>query len=80
MRFEKEQKVAKEICDTLGLKHVSKLDIHFTANALTTVDATFMPEIDGVIQFPKMFKKFKLVAIEDDVETTEIGDKYKSYK
>lgn len=56
---------AKEICDVLGLKHCSKLDIRFEVGGLATVDARFIPEIDGVKQFPAILKKFKLIPIEE---------------
>ena len=57
------QKIAKEICDVLGLKHVIILDIHLAVNEMMAVTATFYPEIDGIIQLPAILKKFELVPI-----------------
>ncbi len=62
--------LAKKICDALGLKHVRKLDIHFEKNKITTVEAVFAPEIDGVRQFPAILKKFELVEKEENQEVT----------
>ena len=54
-------RLAKEICDALGLKHVRKLDIHLACDEIMTATAEFYPEVDGVKQFPAILKKFELV-------------------
>ncbi len=62
--------LAKKICDALGLKHVRKLDIHFEKNKIATVEAVFALEIDGVMQFPAILKRFNLIEIEEKKEAT----------
>ena len=69
--------LAKEICDALGLKHVRKLDLHFEAGGVATVEAEIYPEVDGVKQIPTILKKFQLSPAVEEV--TAIGDEYKSY-
>ncbi|HUU40865.1 MAG TPA: hypothetical protein VMW42_07990 [Desulfatiglandales bacterium] len=58
-------KLAKEICDALGLKHVQRLDIHMAHDEIFTVTAKFYPEIDGMRQLPAIMKKFRLIEIEN---------------
>ena len=55
------EKIAKEICDALGLKHVKTLDIHLAHNECFTVTAEFYPEIDGIKQISAILKKYNLV-------------------
>lgn len=59
-------KIAKEICDVLGLKHVRCLDLHMAINDIFTVTATFYPEIEGVKQFSTIIKKYKLALIDEN--------------
>ena len=59
------EKLAIEICDALGLKHVKRLDIHIAKNEIFTVVAEIYPEIDGVKQLPAILKKFELVPINE---------------
>jgi len=73
-------KLGKEICDALGLKHVKELSIHIPSDGLFTVEAKIYPTVDGVKQFPAILKKFKLVPVEEEKETTEIGDTVRSYQ
>jgi hypothetical protein len=64
-------KVGSEICDALGLKHCKVLDIHIAYNEIVTVTAKFYPEIDGVKQFPAIFKKYELVEIPEEKKEVE---------
>jgi hypothetical protein len=73
-------KIGKEICDVLGLKHCSLLDIHIAKNEIVTVTAKFYPDKDGVKQFPEILKKFKLVDIIETEDTTCIGDEMESWR
>lgn len=57
----KSDEIGKEISDALGLKHVRKMDIHFEAGKIVTIDVELYPEIDGIKQFPSIFKRFELV-------------------
>ena len=59
--------IGKEICDVLGLKHCQSLDIHIAYNEIVTVIAKFHPEVDGVMQFPAILKKFRLEEIPEEV-------------
>jgi hypothetical protein len=61
-------RLANEICDAFGLKHVRDLKIHMPHNGIFTVTAEFYPEIDGVKQFTPILKKFRLEAIEEPKE------------
>jgi len=54
-------KVAKEICDALGLKHVRKLDIHMEMGSMFTIEAEMFMEVDDAVQLPAIFKRFELV-------------------
>ncbi len=75
-------KLAKEICDALGLKHVQAIDIHMAVNEIFTVTAKFYLEIDGIRQFPAILRKFELIAVIDkkDLEdTTVMGDEVASF-
>ena len=58
-------RLAKELCDALGLKHVRNLIIQMPRNGLFTVTAEFYPEIDGVKQMTTILKKFRLEEIKD---------------
>jgi hypothetical protein len=69
--------LAKEICDALGLKHVRKLDLHFEAGGVATVEAEIYLEEDGVRKLPAVLKKFNLIPIVG--ETSAIGDEFKSF-
>lgn len=62
------QVIEKEICDALGLRNVSKLDIHFEVGKIATCEAVFMPEIDGVKQLVPILKKFELIEKKEDKE------------
>jgi hypothetical protein len=64
MKYELE----KAICDALGLEHVTKLDIHFEVKKTPVIEATFMPIIDGLLQFPAILKKYELVEKKEDNE------------
>ena len=69
--------LAKEICDSLGLKNVKTLDIHLGVDDIVEIKAVFYPEIDGIKQFPAILKKYHLT---DNIEdTTVIGDKSRTY-
>jgi hypothetical protein len=65
MGMGKIEEVAKEICDVLGIEHARKLDIHFEAGKIATVEAEFYPVIDNIKQFPVIIKKYKLVVDEE---------------
>ena len=54
------REIVLEICEALGLKHVSMLNIHFALNKITTVTAKFYPEVDGIKQIPAIIKKYRL--------------------
>lgn len=56
-------KVMKEICTALGLKHVNSFTLKASANSIVTVEAEFYPEIDGIQQLVPIFKKFYLTEI-----------------
>ena len=85
MRVSGNDKIAKDICDALGLKHVRALDIHVSVDELFTVTAKFYPDKDGVKQFPLMFQKFELVAKGEPkecpvaIETTCVGEGVANY-
>jgi hypothetical protein len=53
-------KLAKEICDSFGLKHVRSLTMHMPHVGLFDVTAEFYPEIDGIRQIVPILKKFEL--------------------
>lgn len=75
--------LVKEICDALGLKHCKQISIHFGVNEIATVTAEFYPEICEVMQFPAIFKRYKLVELNSSPkieETTVIGDEIRSYR
>jgi hypothetical protein len=57
--------VCKEIVDALGLKHVRRLEIKMDLKDVVAVDVTYLPEIDGVKQFPAILAKYKLVPREE---------------
>ena len=59
-------KLAKEICDALGIKNCKRLDLHMAYDEIFTATVEFYPEIDGIEQMVPILKKFKLVAIEDE--------------
>jgi len=61
-------KIGAEMADALGLKHCRRIDIQIKAKKIVTVTAEFYPEVDGIMQFPAMLKKFKLVPIPDPEE------------
>ena len=74
-------KIGKDICDALGLKHCRDIKIHIPANGIVTVIAELYPEIDGAMQFPAILKRFRLEEYPKDViETTVIGDEIKTYQ
>ena len=58
-------KIGGEICDALGLKHCTLLDIHIAKDEIVTVTAKFCPEVDGAMQFPAILKKYELVEIKE---------------
>jgi len=66
-------KLAKEICDAFGLKHVTDLKIHMMAKGIFTLEAKMYMEIDGAKQLPAILKKFELVSVVDLENTTTIG-------
>ena len=65
------EKICKEICDVLGLKHVRKLDIHMEVDKTITAEVECYLDIDGVRQFPTILKKFELVEIVEKKEIKE---------
>ena len=75
-------KIGKEICDVLGLKHCCEMDIHIAKDEIITIMAKIYPDRDGVKQLPLMFQGFELVAKGEPkecptmVDTTCIGDEY----
>ena len=58
--------VGKEIADVLGLKHCNLLDIRIRSDRFVSVIARFNLEVDEVMQFPAILKKYQLVEIEED--------------
>jgi hypothetical protein len=58
--------VCKEICDVLGLKHVTRLEMTMELGKIVAVNVTYFPELDGVMQFPAILKKYKLVPLKDE--------------
>jgi len=72
-------KIAKEICDALGLKHVRKLDIHMESNSIFIVEAEMYMEVDGAKQLPAVLRKFTLIPLVEAEETTSLGDSTKSF-
>jgi hypothetical protein len=78
MVFLTADKIGKEICDVLGLKHCSLLDIHIAKGEIVTVTARIYPEKEGMKQVPSILRKYKLVST-DIEETTCIGDEVADY-
>ena len=75
--------ICKEICDSLGLKHVRRLDLHMAFDEIVTVTVEYYPEIYGIKQLPAILKRFELVEIPDPEkikETTTIGDEIRTYQ
>jgi len=69
------EKICKEICDALGLKHVKKLDIHMAVDKIVTGEAVFYPEVDGVRQIVPILRKFELIPKSDvELEPIMISD------
>ncbi|HUU40863.1 MAG TPA: hypothetical protein VMW42_07980 [Desulfatiglandales bacterium] len=68
------EKICKEVCDALGLKHVRKLDLHMEVDKVVTCEAVFYPEEDGVKQIIPILGKFELIPVGSTVE--EINDEY----
>jgi hypothetical protein len=77
MAFSVADVIGKEICDVLGLKHCSLLDIHIERGEVVTVTARMYPEREGMEQLPAILRKYKLVSI-DIEDTTCIGDAVES--
>lgn len=81
-------KICKEICDMIGLKHARKLNIYMETGKPITAEAEFYPEIDGVRQIVPVLRKLQLIPMSEDVEldksmigdcaadTTALGDKH----
>lgn len=65
--------IGKEIADALGIKHCRKFVIHIPLKEKVTVEAEFLPEIDGVKQLLPIIKKYELV--EKSKEYGMDGDK-----
>ena len=63
-------KLGKDICDALGLKHVRQLQIIFPVDGMVTLYVEMYPEIDGVKQFPAIFKKFELTEKKQEGEAS----------
>ena len=42
--------VGKEIADIFGIKNAKKINIHFEANSIVTMEVEFYPEIDEIKQ------------------------------
>lgn len=82
MPFHGKDKLAKDICEALGLKHVKRLDISLGIDRVTTVTAEYYPEKKGMMQFPAILKEFKLVDKDAVIleDKTVIGDEWKSFK
>jgi len=60
--------ICKEICDVLGLQHVTRLEFTMQVGHVATVTARYFPEKDGVSQFPAILQKYKLVPIGEPQE------------
>ena len=72
-------KLAKEICDAFGLKHVTDLKIHMVANGVFTLEAKMYMEKDGAKKLPAILKKFELVPIVDLDNTTTLGQNIETF-
>lgn len=72
-------KLAKEICDALGLKHVVDLKINMMAKGLFTIEAKMYMDQDGAKQLPAILKKFELVPIVDLENTTTLGQEIETF-
>jgi len=70
MAISSSDKLCKEVCDALGLKHVRELDLHMKGGRIVTCEAVFYPEKDGIKQIIPIFRKFELVPIGSPVEET----------
>lgn len=73
-------KIAKDICDALGLKHVVDLDIRIPLDGIITVIAKLYPEEDGVMKLPAIFKDYVLLPKKETVETTVMGDGIRTFR
>ncbi len=56
-------KVAKEICDALGLKNVRRLVLTFDCKSVATAEVLFYPEEDGVKDLHVQLKRYYLTEI-----------------
>lgn len=72
-------KLAKEICDAFGLKHVVDLKIHMVSKGLFTLEAKMYMDKDGAKQLPAIMKKFELVPIVDLEDTTTLGQEIETF-
>lgn len=59
-------KIAKEICDSLGIKNATELTIRIAANEIVTVTVKFLPEDTNMEKIPELLKRFALVPLEDE--------------
>ncbi len=74
-------KIVKEILDSLGLKNVVSLDLHFGVGKIVTAEVKYFPERDGIKKLPLLLKKFELVEKKDiPPETTAIEDAIRTFQ
>jgi len=54
-------RIEKEICDSLGLKHVTRLVLTFETDAIATAEATFFPDGEDLQKLPAITKRYQLI-------------------
>lgn len=70
-------KIANEICKALGIEHAKSFDLHMGKNEIVTVTVTFNAQEKDMAKLPGLFKRFKLVPIEDElVEKIDMNGEY----
>jgi len=68
MEYVTGNKLGKEICDALGLKHCNLLDIHIDRNSFVEVTARMYPDNEGIKQLPAILQKYRLLAVGEPEE------------
>jgi hypothetical protein len=64
-------RIMKEICDSLGLKHVTRLVLTFDLESIVTADATFFPQSDDLQKLPAITKRYHLIETKDKGTTKD---------
>ena len=79
------EKIAKEICDILGLKHVRKLKLELAYDGLFTCEAEFLITKNQTKRLIPVLGKFELVPVsieeKDGIEdVTTVGEETTRYQ